>query len=151
MWTMKWKKKRVVTDPKKMILKKYHDFLNVFFKQKADKLPFHRKYDHFIELMKKKNINSSFVISNVRTKTEIDKNLFREAFQQKIYRCFFDVFRFIYFIREKIKRWFEILRHFQKTEWDHKIKSLFYFFDHRFHDSIVQNQIFDENKYSTCF
>jgi hypothetical protein len=31
---------------------KYHDFLNVFFKKKADILSSHRKYDHRIKLEK---------------------------------------------------------------------------------------------------
>jgi hypothetical protein len=41
-----------VTDPKSVILSKYHDFLNVFFKKKADILSSHRKHDHRIELEK---------------------------------------------------------------------------------------------------
>ena len=36
-------KKKIVTDSKNMISKKYHDFLNVFFKQKTDKFSFYRK------------------------------------------------------------------------------------------------------------
>ena len=47
------KKKKIVTDFKNVILKKYHDFLNVFFKQKIDKFSFYKKYNHFIEWMKK--------------------------------------------------------------------------------------------------
>ena len=54
-------------------LKKYHDFLNVFFKQKIDKLSFHKKYNHFNELMKK-NVNQNFIILNVKTKIKIDRN-----------------------------------------------------------------------------
>jgi hypothetical protein len=41
-----------VTDPKSVMSSKYHDFLNVFFKKKADILPPHRKHDHRIELEK---------------------------------------------------------------------------------------------------
>jgi hypothetical protein len=39
-----------VTDPKSVVFSKYHDFLNVFSKKKADILPSHRKHDHRIEL-----------------------------------------------------------------------------------------------------
>ena len=96
-------------DSKNVISRKYHVFLNVFFKQKADKFLLHKKYDHFIKLIKK-NINQNFVILNVRTKIKIDEDLFEKIFQQKIYRCFINVFCFIHFIREKIRRRFEILR-----------------------------------------
>jgi hypothetical protein len=39
-----------VIDSKSVIFSKYHDFLNVFFKKKADMLSSHRKHDHRIEL-----------------------------------------------------------------------------------------------------
>ena len=48
------KRKKTVTNSKLIVSKKYHDFLNVFSKQKADKFSFHRKYDHSIELIEEK-------------------------------------------------------------------------------------------------
>jgi hypothetical protein len=42
----------VVIDLKSVIFFEYHDFLNVFFKKKADILSSHRKHDHRIELEK---------------------------------------------------------------------------------------------------
>jgi hypothetical protein len=42
----------IVIDSKSVVLSKYHDFLNVFFKEKADILSSHRKHDHRIELEK---------------------------------------------------------------------------------------------------
>jgi hypothetical protein len=42
----------IVTDSKSVIFSKYHDFLNVFFKKKADILSSHRKHDHRIKLEK---------------------------------------------------------------------------------------------------
>jgi hypothetical protein len=39
-------------DSKSVIFSEYHDFLNVFFKKKADILPSHRKHDHRIKLEK---------------------------------------------------------------------------------------------------
>jgi hypothetical protein len=41
-----------VTDSKSVLSSKYHDFLNVFFKKKADILSLHRKHDHCIKLEK---------------------------------------------------------------------------------------------------
>ena len=48
------KRKKTVTNSKLIMSKKYHDFLNVFSKQKIDKFSFHRKYDHSIELIEEK-------------------------------------------------------------------------------------------------
>ena len=45
------KRKKTVTDPKEVVPEEYHDFLDVFSKQEADKLPPHRAYDHSIELL----------------------------------------------------------------------------------------------------
>jgi hypothetical protein len=41
-----------VIDSKSVMSSKYHDFLNVFFKEKANILSSHRKHDHRIELEK---------------------------------------------------------------------------------------------------
>jgi hypothetical protein len=41
-----------VIDSKSIISSEYHDFLDVFFKEKADILSSHRKHDHRIELKK---------------------------------------------------------------------------------------------------
>jgi hypothetical protein len=41
-----------MTDSKSVMLQKYHDFLNVFFKKKADILSSHRKHDHRIKFEK---------------------------------------------------------------------------------------------------
>jgi hypothetical protein len=35
-----------VTDPKSIVSSEYHDFLDVFFKEKVDILSSHRKHDH---------------------------------------------------------------------------------------------------------
>jgi hypothetical protein len=41
-----------VTDSKSVMSSEYHDFLNVFFKEKTNILSSHRKHDHRIELKK---------------------------------------------------------------------------------------------------
>jgi hypothetical protein len=42
----------IVIDSKSIVFSKYHDFLNVFFKKKADIVSSHRKHDHRIEFEK---------------------------------------------------------------------------------------------------
>jgi hypothetical protein len=50
-----------VTDPKSVVLSKYHDFLDVFFKEKVDILSSHRKHDHRIELEKDHESDHEYV------------------------------------------------------------------------------------------
>jgi hypothetical protein len=45
-------------DPREKLLEEYHEFLDVFSKQEADKLPPHRPYDHKIHL--KEGLEPSF-------------------------------------------------------------------------------------------
>ena len=77
-------KKKIVTDSKNVISKKYHDFLNVFFKQNADKFSFHKKYDHFIELMneKKTSIKTSLYRMS-KQKFELMKTYLKKHFNKK--------------------------------------------------------------------
>ena len=48
------KGEKPITDPKTIVPPEYHDFLDVFSKEKADELPPHRKHDHTIELLEGK-------------------------------------------------------------------------------------------------
>jgi hypothetical protein len=41
---------KVTIDPREKLPKEYHEFLSVFSRQEADKLPPHRSYDHKIQL-----------------------------------------------------------------------------------------------------
>jgi hypothetical protein len=49
---LKKQESNTMTDSKSIVLFEYHDFLNVFFKEKADILSSHRKHDHRIKLEK---------------------------------------------------------------------------------------------------
>jgi hypothetical protein len=49
---LKKQKSNTMIDLKSVVFFEYHDFLNVFFKEKADILSSHRKHDHRIELEK---------------------------------------------------------------------------------------------------
>jgi TolB-like protein len=49
-----------VIDSKSVMSQKYHDFLNVFFKKKADILSSHKKHDHRIELEKDHESNHEY-------------------------------------------------------------------------------------------
>jgi hypothetical protein len=44
-----------IIDSKSVILSEYHDFLDVFFKKKANILSSHKKHDHRIEIETKKS------------------------------------------------------------------------------------------------
>jgi hypothetical protein len=61
---LKKQESNIVTDSKSIVFCKYHDFLNVFFKEKANVISFHRKHDHRIELLfeKKKITNTHLSI-----------------------------------------------------------------------------------------
>jgi hypothetical protein len=49
-----------VIDSKSIMSSKYHDFLNVFFKKKADILSSHRKHDHRIKLKRDHESNHEY-------------------------------------------------------------------------------------------
>jgi hypothetical protein len=51
---LKKQENSVITNLKSIISIKYHDFLNVFSKEKIDVLSSHKKHDHQIELRKNK-------------------------------------------------------------------------------------------------
>jgi hypothetical protein len=51
---LKKQESKKVIDSKSVMLTKYHDFLNVFSKEKVDILSSHKKHDHRIELKKDK-------------------------------------------------------------------------------------------------
>ena len=78
------KRKKIVTNSKLIMSKKYHNFLNVFSKQKVDKLSFHRKYDHSIKLIEEKK--TSIKISLYRMseqKLKLVKTYFEKHFNKK--------------------------------------------------------------------
>jgi hypothetical protein len=50
-----------VIDSKSMISSEYHDFLDVFFKKKANILSSHKKHDHRIEIEIKKSHEYAFL------------------------------------------------------------------------------------------
>ena len=77
-------KKKIVTNSKNVISKKYHDFLNVFFKQNADKFSFHKKYDHFIKLMnEKKALIRTLLYRMSKQKFELMKTYLKKHFNKK--------------------------------------------------------------------
>jgi hypothetical protein len=60
-----------VIDSKSVVFSKYHDFLNVFFKKKADILSSHRKHDHRIKL--EKDHESDHEYASVKVKRSPDR------------------------------------------------------------------------------
>jgi hypothetical protein len=57
---LKKQNNNTIIDSKSMISTKYHDFLDVFFKEKADILSSHKKHDHRIELEKDHESNHEY-------------------------------------------------------------------------------------------
>ncbi len=58
---LKKQENNTITDSKSIMSFEYHDFLNVFFKEKVDILSFHRKHDHRIKLEKDHESNHEYV------------------------------------------------------------------------------------------
>jgi TolB-like protein len=56
-----------VIDSKSVISFEYHDFLNVFFKEKADILSSYRKHDHRIKLEKNQKIMNQIMNTHLCT------------------------------------------------------------------------------------
>jgi hypothetical protein len=57
---LKKQNSNTVIDSKSMISTEYHDFLDVFFKEKADILSSHRKHDHRMKLEKDHESNHEY-------------------------------------------------------------------------------------------
>jgi hypothetical protein len=58
---LKKQNSNTITDSKSVISLEYHDFLNVFFKEKVDILSSHIKHDHRIELEKDHESDHEYV------------------------------------------------------------------------------------------
>jgi hypothetical protein len=101
----------IVTDSKSVVFSEYHDFLDVFFKEKVDILSSHRKHDHRIKLEKdhesdheyaslynlskdelllikkylKKHLNKEFIESS--TASYVSSILFAKKFEEELRFC----------------------------------------------------------------
>ena len=58
--------------------------MNVFFKQKTDKLSLHKKHDHFIESMKKKTSTRALLYRISKHKLKLIKTYFEKHFIKTI-------------------------------------------------------------------
>ncbi len=77
-----------ITDPKSVISSKYHDFLNVFFKEKADILSSHRKHDHRIEL--EKDHESDHKYAPLYNLSEEELQLIKKYFKEHLNKRFIE-------------------------------------------------------------
>jgi hypothetical protein len=57
---LKKQESNTMTDSKSVVSFEYHDFLNVFFKEKADILSSHKKHDHRIKLEKDYKVDHEY-------------------------------------------------------------------------------------------
>ncbi len=74
----------IVTDSKSVVSFEYHDFLNVFFKEKADILSSHRKHDHRIELLleKKKDHEYASLYNLSKEELQLIKKYLKEHLEK---------------------------------------------------------------------
>jgi hypothetical protein len=85
---LKKQKSNIVTDSKSVVSSKYHDFLNVFFKKKADVLSSHRKHDHRIEL--EKNHESDHEYASLYNLSENELQLIKKYLKKHLNKDFIE-------------------------------------------------------------
>jgi hypothetical protein len=85
---LKKQESKKTIDLKSVILAKYHDFLNVFSKKKADILLLHKKHDHRIKLEKKKTheyvslynmLDEEFLLIKKYLQKHLNKNFIKSS------------------------------------------------------------------------
>jgi hypothetical protein len=79
---------KTVIDSKSVISSKYHDFLNVFFKEKADILSSHRKHDHRIKL--EKDHESDHEYSSLYNLSESELQLIKKYLKEHLDKDFIE-------------------------------------------------------------
>jgi hypothetical protein len=72
-----------VINSKSVILSEYHDFLNVFFKKKANILFSHRKHDHKIEIETEKSHEYAFLYNMSKDELLLIKKYLQEHLNKK--------------------------------------------------------------------
>jgi hypothetical protein len=77
-----------VTDSKSVVLSEYHDFLDVFFKEKTDILSSHRKHDHRIKL--KKNHESEHEYASLYNVSEEELLLIKKYLKEHLNKDFIE-------------------------------------------------------------
>jgi hypothetical protein len=77
-----------IIDSKSVILSEYHDFLNVFFKKKADILPSHKKHDHRIKL--EKDHESDHEYASLYNLSEEELQLIKKYLQEHLNKEFIE-------------------------------------------------------------
>jgi hypothetical protein len=82
---LKKQNNNTVIDSKLIILLKYHDFLNVFFKKKDDILSLHKKHDHRIKLKidKEKKHDYTFLYNLWKEKLQLKKKYLKKHLNKK--------------------------------------------------------------------
>jgi hypothetical protein len=164
-----------VIDSKSVMSSKYHDFLNVFFKKKADILSSHRKHDHRIKLEKdhesdheyaslynlskdelllmkkylKEHLNKKFIESS--TTSYVSSILFANKFEKEFRFCV--DYRKLNAIIKKNKYSIllitETIARLSKTKWMTKINIRHAFNRIRMHSKENENLIIFRTKYET--
>jgi hypothetical protein len=85
---LKKQSNNTVIDFKSMISTEYHDFLDVFFKEKIDILSSHRKHDHCIKL--EKNHESNHEYASLYNLSEEELLLIKKYFKEHLNKDFIE-------------------------------------------------------------
>jgi hypothetical protein len=85
---LKKQKNNTVIDSKSVVSSEYHDFLNVFFKEKANILSSHRKHDHRIKL--KKNHESEHEYASLYHLSEEELLLIKKYLKEHLNKDFIE-------------------------------------------------------------
>jgi hypothetical protein len=85
---LKKQESNTIIDFKSVVSSEYHDFLNVFFKQKADILSSHRKHDHRIKL--KKDHESDHEYASLYNLSEEELLLIKKYFKEHLDKNFIE-------------------------------------------------------------
>jgi hypothetical protein len=85
---LKKQKSNIVTDSKSVVSFEYHDFLNVFSKEKVDILSSHRKHDHRIKL--EKDHESDHHYASLYNLSEEKLQLVKKYFKEHLDKSFIE-------------------------------------------------------------
>jgi hypothetical protein len=83
---LKKQNKNTMIDSKSVISFEYHDFLNFFFKEKADIFSSHKKHDHCIKL--EKNYESNYEYTSLYNVSETELLLIKKYLKEHLNKNF---------------------------------------------------------------
>jgi hypothetical protein len=111
---LKKQESKKVIDSKSVISMKYHDFLNVFSKEKADILLSHRKHDHRIKLKKDKTHKYAFLYNMSEEELLLIKKYFQEHLNKNFIELSIVLYAFLILFAKKLDEEFRFCVNYRK-------------------------------------